>query len=75
VTTGLLWIGLWLYSRFGPHVNAGEVARAEWSSILMFAQMRPAQMGALLGGFILAGSAHSIADAVYSRLKRRRRRR
>lgn len=75
VTTGLLWLVLWLYSRLGPHVNAGEVTRAEWSSIYMFAQMRPLQAGALLAGFILAGSAHSISDAIYSRLKRRRRRR
>ena len=73
-STLLFWVCLWSYSRLGPHVDPTLAAENGWRTILTWAHIHPFMAGAALGGFILAGSAHSIADIVYSRLKRRRRR-
>lgn len=71
ISTLLFWSGLWLLGRFGPHVNPNAVTGAEWQSLLGFAQLHPDWTGALLAGFVLAGTMHSLADLVFSGLKRR----
>ncbi len=73
VVTALFWVCLWAYSRLGPHVDPTLAAASGWQTIFAWAQMHPILAGAALTGFILAGAAHSIADIVYSRLKRRLR--
>ena len=69
--TLLFWGGLWLYSRLGPHVDASELTRQQWASLLLFGQAHPQWTAASLGGFILAGTAHSVADVISTSLKRR----
>lgn len=71
VCTGLCWLGLWLYGRFMPDVNASAFTRAQWESLLNFAQARPYWTGAFLSGFILAGTTHSVADILSTWYKRR----
>jgi uncharacterized metal-binding protein len=71
IVTLLFWGGLWVYGRFGPHVDASALTRAEWSGIFGFAHTHPQWTLALLSGFVLAGSVHSIADAVSTGFKRR----
>ncbi len=71
--TLVFWLVLWLVSRLGPHINASDLTVAGWGNILTFAQAHPTQSGVLLAGFILAGSVHSLADAIYSGIKRRLR--
>ena len=69
--TLLFWGALWLYSRLGPHVDPGAETRAEWTSLFTVANAHPQPTIALLAGFILAGTAHSVADAVSTWFKRR----
>jgi uncharacterized metal-binding protein len=71
VCTTLFWLSLWLYSRLGPHVDASAATRAGWESLFGFARTHPLWTVALLSGFILAGTTHSVADAIYTWLKRR----
>lgn len=68
--TLLFWGGLWLTSRLGPHINANEMTRDEWASLYQFGQAHPQWVIAALGGFILAGTAHSTADIISTSLKR-----
>ena len=70
ITTLLFWLGLWGYSRLGPHIDATEVTRGEWASLLHFAQIHPQWVAAALCGFILAGTAHSVADTISTSVKR-----
>lgn len=69
--TLLAWAALWLVSYFGPHVDANGLTRAGWSSLYLTAQAHPQQTVALLAGFILAGTAHSLADVISTGIKRR----
>lgn len=73
VSTLVFWAGLWGYSRLGPHVDPTLAAASGWRAIVAWSQLHPALAGSALAGFILAGASHSIADIVYSRLKRRLR--
>jgi uncharacterized metal-binding protein len=74
VTTAAFWLGLWAYSRLGPHVDATLAAQSGWSVIAAWTRVHPGLAGAALAGFVLAGTAHSLADILYSRLKRASRR-
>jgi len=69
--TVMFWLSLWLISRLGPHIDASRATEAGWLSIVAFARQHPDWTSALLGGFILAGSAHSIADGISTWFKRR----
>jgi uncharacterized metal-binding protein len=69
--TLLFWVGLWLISRLGPHIDPSQETQAGWLSIFSFARMHPQWTAALFSGFILAGSAHSIADGISTWFKRR----
>jgi uncharacterized metal-binding protein len=69
--TLLFWVVLWLLSRLGPHVNADAVTKAEWASLFSLAHAHPQWTLALLAGFILAGTTHSLADALSTWFKRR----
>jgi len=71
IVTLLFWLGLWGASRLGPHVDPNVTTRAEWTSLLSFVHAHPQGTIAALSGFILAGTAHSIADAISTWLKRR----
>ena len=71
VTTGLLWLGVWLVSRLGPHWDANEITWREWQSLYALAQAHPQEATALASGFVLAGTTHSLADIIWSGLKRR----
>lgn len=71
VGTLLCWFGLWGYSRFGPHVDATAVTRAQWESTFAFAHAHPQTTFALIGGFVLAGTTHTVADIISTTLKRR----
>lgn len=70
MSTFLFWSGLWLYSRFGPHVDPTAATRAEWQSVLGVAKAHTPLTIALLAGFILAGTTHSVADLVSTWFKR-----
>lgn len=71
VCTLVFWLSLWLYSRLGPHVDATAATTQQWQSISAFAVDKPHWSGALLTGFILAGTTHSIADTISTWFKRR----
>ena len=71
ICTLVFWGGIWLYGRLGPHVDPGAMTRAGWISLVDAARARPQQTAALLSGFILAGTMHSLADFLYSGIKRR----
>ena len=73
VTTLLFWTGIWAYSRLGPHLDATAATRTGWNCLLDWVNAHPYPTAATLCGFVLAGTAHSLADIVYSGLKRRRR--
>ena len=73
VTTCVFWVSLWAYSRLGPHVSASEFTSNGWTTLNHWIHMHPSQTCAVLSGFILAGSAHSLSDFVYSTMKRRLR--
>ncbi len=71
VCTLVFWLSLWLYSRLGPHVDATAATQQQWASINVFVQDKPQWTAALLLGFILAGTTHSIADTISTWFKRR----
>ena len=71
ICTLVFWGGIWLTSRLGPHLDPSALTRAGWLSLLDAARARPQQTTALLLGFILAGTTHSLADFIYSGIKRR----
>jgi uncharacterized metal-binding protein len=71
VCTLVFWLTLWLYSRLGPHVDASAVTRQQWQTLADFARERPQWTMALFGGFVLAGTIHSLADTISTWLKRR----
>lgn len=71
VTTLALWVLVWGISRLGPHLNPDAVTQAEWRSLYTLAYAHPQAAGALFAGFILAGTTHSLADLVWSGIKRR----
>ena len=72
-STLLFWLTLWLYSRLGPHVNATMATQEGWKLLATWARLYPHLSIAAVCGFILAGTSHSLADIVYSRIKRSRR--
>jgi uncharacterized metal-binding protein len=67
----MFWLSLWGVSRLGSHIDANQVTEAGWLSIFSFVRLHPQWTSALLAGFILAGSAHSLADAISTWFKRR----
>ncbi|HZT40837.1 MAG TPA: metal-binding protein [Chthonomonadaceae bacterium] len=71
VCTLLLWGVLTLLVRLGVHLNPDAVTGAEWQSLCDFARLHPQWTLALLAGFILAGTTHTMADLFFSGLKRR----
>jgi uncharacterized metal-binding protein len=71
VSTLLLWIGVWLVSRLGPHLDANQITRQQWQSLYGMTHAHPHETVALVSGFILAGTTHSLADIIWSGLKRR----
>lgn len=73
VSTAVFWIGLWAYSRLGPHVDPTRYTETGWQSLVGWVRRYPNAAGAALSGFVLAGTAHSLSDLIYSRAKRRLR--
>lgn len=71
VSTLLLWVGVWVVSRIGPHLDPNQVAWQQWQSLLTLAKAHPQESMALASGFVLAGTTHSIADIIWSGIKRR----
>ena len=71
VSTALTWGAAWAYSRLGPHVDPNRVTGAEWRSLSTLAGLHPQATLALLAGFVLAGTAHSVADLISTWFKRR----
>lgn len=69
--TLLFWLTIWLISRFGPHLNPNDATRQQWQSVWDFARARPQWTMALLSGFILAGTTHSLADVISTWFKRK----
>ena len=70
-TTLLFWLGIWLYSRLGPHVNASEATKAQLGSLTHWAHTHRNLATAGIAGFILAGTTHSVSDLIYSFVKKR----
>ena len=62
---------VWLVSRLGPHLDATQLAQQQWQSLFTLAQAHPQETLALSSGFVLAGTTHSLADIIWSGLKRR----
>jgi uncharacterized metal-binding protein len=72
ICTLLFWGGLWLYGYVGLRpVDAGAITQEQWRSLLYFVHTHPYPSIAAFGGFVLAGTTHSIADAVSTWFKRR----
>lgn len=71
VCTLLLWAGLWIYGRYVSHVNPDALTRAHWQSLLSLSHAHPLSTLALVSGFILAGTTHTLADTVFTFCKRR----
>ena len=71
VCTMVFWLSLWIVSRLGSHIDPNQVTQTEWISVFSFVRLHPEWTAALLSGFILAGSAHSIADGISTWFKRR----
>ncbi len=71
VCTLLGWLVVWGISRLGPHYDATQLAQQQWQSLFALAQAHPQETLALASGFVLAGTTHSLADIIWSGLKRR----
>ena len=71
VSTLLGWFVVWGISRLGPHWDATQLAQQQWQSLYALAQAHPQETLALASGFVLAGTTHSVADIIWSGLKRR----
>ncbi|MCX6377851.1 MAG: metal-binding protein [Armatimonadetes bacterium] len=68
----LMWGGLMVYSYFySPSLNPAAVTAEKWSSLIYLMKARPLETSALIGGFILAGTTHSLSDFTWSWFKRR----
>ncbi|MCS6777966.1 MAG: metal-binding protein [Chloroherpetonaceae bacterium] len=69
--TLILWVTLWALSLLEPRVDPGAITRQQWASALSFFRSRPEHTTALLSGFILAGTTHSLTDMIATWFKRR----
>lgn len=68
----LMWGGLKAYSYFyNPSLDATTITTEKWHSLVFWARERPLETSALLGGFILAGTTHSLSDFTWTWFKRR----
>jgi uncharacterized metal-binding protein len=74
VSTLLGWGAVWVYGQLGHRVDPDAATGAEWRSLFGLARAHPAWTLALLAGFVLAGTTHSVADIVWSGAKRARHR-
>lgn len=72
-TTLLFWFVLWILSAAGLHMDTVGVTANGWHTLIAWARLHPEPVAAVLSGFVLAGTAHSVADIVYSGFKRRLR--
>jgi uncharacterized metal-binding protein len=70
VSTALAWSGAWTVSRLGPRIDPNRVTTDGWHSIAAVAGLHPRATLALLSGFVLAGTTHSLADLISTRIKR-----
>jgi uncharacterized metal-binding protein len=70
VTTALTWAGAWVISRLGLHIDPNRVTNDEWRSLTTTASLHPRAALALLSGFVLAGTTHSLADLISTWFKR-----
>ena len=73
ISTLVFWFGLWIYSRLGVHVDPTLAAVSGWQTLAVWLRLHPFPAAAMLSGFILAGTAHSLSDFIYSGMKRRLR--
>lgn len=69
-STLVFWLAVWLYSRLGLHVDPNRATQQEWQDVFAFVHVHPTWSLALLSGFILAGTTHSLADLVSTWFKR-----
>ncbi len=68
----LFWGALSLYAWYTHQsLNTMAITQERWFSVVMLMKARPLETAALLGGFILAGTTHSLADIIFSWFKRR----
>lgn len=66
----LSWVGVWLWNQCGMHVDPTSVTQMEAHSLGQIMRTHPRESLAFLVGFVLAGTAHSLADIVSTGLKR-----
>ena len=71
ITTVVFWTGMWAISRLGMHIDPSREVDTGWHSFFGFVHMHPGWSAALLTGFVLAGTTHSIADLISTGIKRR----
>jgi uncharacterized metal-binding protein len=71
----LCWGGLWAVNRWVAPVDRNGLVRGWRQDAAAAATRYPRAAGLMLGGFVLGGVTHTTADVVWSRLRRRRRRR
>jgi uncharacterized metal-binding protein len=69
--TLLFWSGWWVYGHLVVPVDASALTKQHLQSLADFARARPQESIALLSGFILAGTTHSVADTISTWFKRR----
>ncbi len=62
--------GLWAVGQTLAWHVPGNVTHREWISLLGFVHAYPTQVEAGVAGFVLAGTVHSLTDALWSGLKR-----
>lgn len=71
VCSALCWLVLWGMSRMGPHIDPTATTKAHLGYTWSFLQANPVETQIALAGFILAGSAHTIADVISTWFKRK----
>lgn len=66
----LSWAAVWVWNSCGLNVDPNLVTQVEERSLWQIMRTHPKETGAFVAGFVLAGTTHSVADLVTTRLKR-----
>jgi uncharacterized metal-binding protein len=75
VIYALLWAFLWAVKEWVLPLDRNNLVRGWRRDLLIFLRVHPEWLAMTLLGFIIGGLVHTIADVVWSALRRRRRRR
>ncbi len=68
--TLLSTVGFWAIGQVLAWHEARQMTQREWSSLVAFVRAHPTEVEAGVAGFVLAGTVHSLTDALWSGVKR-----